>query len=57
MATGPKIATTPLELFEEPREAPFISQIWAPSMCATVAFVGVIFANWTSRRPYFSGKL
>lgn len=58
MATGPKIATTPLELLENDgtREVPFLSKIWAPSMCATVAFVGVIFGNWASRRPLFSGK-
>ncbi|XP_018565169.1 NADH dehydrogenase [ubiquinone] 1 subunit C2 [Anoplophora glabripennis] len=55
MATGPKIATTPLGLFEGHREAPLLSQIWAPSMCATVGFVSVIFGNWASRRPYFSG--
>ncbi|XP_056647369.1 NADH dehydrogenase [ubiquinone] 1 subunit C2 [Diorhabda carinulata] len=55
MATGPKIALTPLELLEGQREPPFLSKIWNPVIWGTMGFVSVIVANYMARKPVFSG--
>ncbi|XP_072376169.1 NADH dehydrogenase [ubiquinone] 1 subunit C2 [Diabrotica undecimpunctata] len=55
MATGPKIATTPLELFEGYREPPLLSKVWNPLILGAMGFVSVIIANYGTRKPLFSG--
>ncbi|RZB73445.1 NDUF C2 domain containing protein [Asbolus verrucosus] len=57
MATGPKVATTPLEVLtnDGTREAPFINQFWGPGIGGVLGFTATIVANWATRRPMLSG--
>lgn len=57
MASGPKIATTPLELLSGPApEPPFLSKYWAPFACGVIGFSSVCLANYVTKRPVWSGK-
>ncbi|CAH1104887.1 unnamed protein product [Psylliodes chrysocephalus] len=56
MASGPKIATTPLELLSGPApEPPFLSKYWAPFACGVIGFSSVCLANYVTKRPVWSG--
>ncbi|XP_067010079.1 NADH dehydrogenase [ubiquinone] 1 subunit C2 [Anabrus simplex] len=48
---------TPLELLtpREDRVDTYLSKIWAPALCGSVAFLTVCFVNFGTKRPVFSG--
>lgn len=50
--------TSPLELLTDRknRQTTFLGDNWAPLSCGTVAFIGVCFVRYGTRRPLFSGK-
>ncbi|CAG9854220.1 unnamed protein product [Phyllotreta striolata] len=56
MATGPKPATTPLELLSGPLpEQPLLSKYYLPIAGGLMGFIAVVGANYITRRPMFSG--
>ncbi|XP_063914354.1 NADH dehydrogenase [ubiquinone] 1 subunit C2 [Zophobas morio] len=57
MATGPKVATSPLEVLRNDgtRAAPIWNKYWGPIICGGLGFLGVVAANWAIRRPLMSG--
>ncbi|KAG5886428.1 hypothetical protein JTB14_035720 [Gonioctena quinquepunctata] len=57
MASGPILPRDPLVLLENDgtREVPLLSKIFAPVIWGTTGFLGVIVANYATRRPVFSG--
>ncbi|XP_044255722.1 NADH dehydrogenase [ubiquinone] 1 subunit C2 [Tribolium madens] len=57
MASGPKVATTPLEVLtnDETRIPSFMSKYWAPGIGGSTAFVAMLITNWFVKKPLMSG--
>jgi hypothetical protein len=59
MATGPKIATSPLEILtnDGTREPPIVNKYWGPVVGGGAALVVTLLTNWATKKPFMSGKL
>ncbi|XP_018329958.1 NADH dehydrogenase [ubiquinone] 1 subunit C2 [Agrilus planipennis] len=53
--TGPKIAESPLDLFEGHVEQPLLNKFWYPVTGGIVGFVATCTGNWVAKRPIMSG--
>ncbi|CAH1996283.1 unnamed protein product [Acanthoscelides obtectus] len=56
-ANSPRVAKTPLELLENVTtiEKPLLTIYGSPICCGIIGFLGVLIANWATRRPVMSG--
>ncbi|CAH1371075.1 hypothetical protein MTP99_012568 [Tenebrio molitor] len=57
MATGPKIATSPLEILtnDGTREPPIVNKYWGPVVGGGAALVVTLLTNWATKKPFMSG--